>query len=245
MIGALNRPRLLVQAARFGVDDYNRATCLARLLKSLSLPRYGEAILRLLDIEADLNDRRAVAAALALLLILTGTLVSTPAMARGALQCVPFARDLSGVAIRGNAGTWWDQAAGIYDRGQEPREGAVMAFPGTRSMPIGHVAVVSKVLGDREILISHANWSPISGRRGQIERNVRAVDVSAKGDWSMVRVWYAPIGDLGLRANPVQGFIYPGAASAATSRSFEEPVWAKAGWKPGNGLSLVVASLGN
>ncbi len=63
MIGALNRPRLLVQAARFGVDDYNRATCLARLLKSLSLPRYGEAILRLLDIEADLNNRRVAGAA--------------------------------------------------------------------------------------------------------------------------------------------------------------------------------------
>lgn len=63
MIGSLNRPRLLVQAARFGVDGYSRTTCLARLLRSLSLPRSGEAILRLLDIEADLNDRRIVAAA--------------------------------------------------------------------------------------------------------------------------------------------------------------------------------------
>ena len=63
MIGALNRPRLLVQAARFGVDAYSRTNCLARLLKSLSLPRSGEAILRLMDIEADLNDRRVVAAA--------------------------------------------------------------------------------------------------------------------------------------------------------------------------------------
>lgn len=189
--------------------------------------------------------RRAALSAIALLLILTGGLLSTPAMARGYLQCVPFARDESGVAIRGNAGTWWNQAAGVYDRGQEPREGAVMAFPGTRSMPIGHVAVVSKVINDREILISHANWSPIGGRRGQIERNVRAVDVSAKGDWSMVRIWYAPIGDLGLRANPVQGFIYPGKDAGQDSRSFAEPVWAKADWKPGNGLSLVVASLGS
>src|SRR5690606_7693607 len=126
----------------------------------------------------------------------------------------------------------------------EPRKGAVMAFAGTRSMPMGHVAVVEKVLNDREILISHANWSPINGRRGQIERNVRVVDVSDAGDWSMVRVWYAPIGDLGLRANPVQGFIYPNGPSGAPG-SFNAPVWAKNDWKPGNGLDLVAASLSN
>ena len=62
MIGALNRPKMLVQAARFGVDDYSRGSILPRLFKTLSLPRSGEAILRLLDIEADLNDRRIAAA---------------------------------------------------------------------------------------------------------------------------------------------------------------------------------------
>lgn len=174
--------------------------------------------------------------------MLLGAMLATPAAARGYLQCVPFARAESGVAIHGNAKTWWAQAAGEYDRGQQPREGAVMAFAGTRSMPMGHVAVVEKIVGDREILISHANWSPIGGRRGQIERNVRVVDVSDQGDWSLVRVWYAPIGDLGLRANPVQGFIYPGATPQ--DRGFDAPVWAKRDWKPGNGLELVVASLG-
>ena len=63
MIAGLNRPRLLVRAARFGVDDYDRRTQLPRLLGSLSLPRNGEAIMRLLDIEADINDRRVGAAA--------------------------------------------------------------------------------------------------------------------------------------------------------------------------------------
>ena len=58
-------------------------------------------------------------------------LASVPA---SALQCVPFARAESGVEIRGNAKTWWSQAAGEYDRGQEPRKGAVMAFAGTRGM---------------------------------------------------------------------------------------------------------------
>lgn len=147
--------------------------------------------------------------ALALLLVLGGTGTAT---ATGYLQCVPFARAESGIDIRGNAGTWWSQAAGRYERGQEPRVGAVMAFAPTGGMPIGHVAVVSQILSDRELLISHANWSPINGRRGQIERNVRAIDVSPAGDWSQVRVWYAPIRDLGTRVNPVRGFIYPGAA---------------------------------
>lgn len=93
-----------------------------------------------------------------------------------------------------------------------------MAFAPTRAMPIGHVAVVAQVISDRELRIHHANWSPINGRRGQVERNVRAVDVSAAGDWSAVRVWYAPIGDLGLRVNPIRGFIYrSGGAPAAVS----------------------------
>jgi surface antigen len=184
---------------------------------------------------------RFLGAAIASMLMLAG-LISTPA---AALQCVPFARAESGVEIHGNAETWWAQAAGDYDRGQEPREGAVMAFAGTRSMPLGHVAVVEKIINDREILISHANWSPINGRRGQIERNVRVVDVSDAGDWSAVRVWYAPIGDLGLRANPVQGFIYPNAGGDNSHDGFAAPVWAKNDWKPGNGLELVAASLGN
>jgi surface antigen len=143
--------------------------------------------------------------ALACMLLFAG---SGTATASGYLQCVPFARAESGVDIRGNAHTWWSQAAGRYERGQEPRVGAVMAFAPTPGMPIGHVAVVSQIVSDREILINHANWSPINGRRGQIERNVRVLDVSANGDWSQVRVWYAPIGALGTRVNPVRGFIY-------------------------------------
>lgn len=187
--------------------------------------------------------RRYLAAAIASVMTITGLLASVPAAARDYLQCVPFARAESGVEIRGNAKTWWTQAAGTYGRGDEPRQGAVMAFAGTGSMPLGHVAVVKKIVSDREILIDHANWSPINGRRGQIERNVRVVDVSNAGDWSMVRVWYAPIGDLGLRANPVQGFIYAdGAPNKAPS--FKAPVWAENDWKPGNGLEVIAASLG-
>ena len=113
------------------------------------------------------------------------------------LQCVPYARQVSGIRIFGDAHTWWDQAAGRYARGSEPRVGAVMAFRPHGNMRLGHVAAVSKVIDSRTVLIRHSNWSPINGRRGQIEDNVRAVDVSPGNDWSQVRVWFAPIEALG------------------------------------------------
>nr|WP_191984695.1 CHAP domain-containing protein [Pelagerythrobacter rhizovicinus] len=124
------------------------------------------------------------------------------------LQCVPYARQLSGVQIYGDAHTWWDQAAGRYERGDEPRVGAVMAFVPHGSMRLGHVATVSRVIDSRTVLLDHANWSPINGRRGQIERDVRAIDVSPGNDWSQVRVWYDPIQALGTTVWPVHGFIY-------------------------------------
>ena len=124
------------------------------------------------------------------------------------IQCVPYARQVSGIQIRGDALTWWDQAAGRYARGNRPRVGAVMSFRPYGAMQLGHVAAVSKVIDDRTVLLRHANWSPIDGRRGQLEDNVRAVDVSPAGDWSEVRVWYAPIGTLGTTHWPVNGFIY-------------------------------------
>jgi surface antigen len=119
-------------------------------------------------------------------------------------QCAPYAREISGIQIRGNANTWWGQAAGRYERGHSPRVGSVLAFQSTRRMRVGHVAMVSQVVSDREVLLTHANWS----RRGQIERDVRAVDVSAAGDWSQVRVWYGPTGGLGTSTYPTSGFIY-------------------------------------
>ena len=131
---------------------------------------------------------------------------SAPAYAQSArfLQCVTFARAASGIELRGNAYSWWGQAEGRYDRGQTPRAGAVMAMPSFAGLRTGHVAMVSKVLNDREILLTHANWS----RPGMVERNVRAIDVSEKGDWSRVRIWHAGSGDLGITSYPVSGFIY-------------------------------------
>jgi hypothetical protein len=136
-----------------------------------------------------------------------------------ALQCVPYARDVSGIEIRGNAHTWWGQAEGRYERGSEPKVGAVLVLRSTRAMPQGHVAMVGEIVDDRHVLLDHANWSG----PGRIERRALAEDVSEAGDWSQVKVWYGPIGKLGLRANPAFGFIYgdaPAAAPAMPSPEF-------------------------
>jgi surface antigen len=124
------------------------------------------------------------------------------------LQCVPYAREVSGIEIFGDAHTWWDQAEGRYKRGHKPKVGAVMAFRPYGNMTLGHVAAVSKVIDKRTVLLRHANWSPIGGRRGQIENDVKAIDISPENDWSEVRVWYAPLQNLGTTAWPVEGFIY-------------------------------------
>ncbi|MDP1967518.1 MAG: CHAP domain-containing protein [Reyranella sp.] len=123
-------------------------------------------------------------------------------------QCVPFARLLSGIQIYGDARTWWAQATDKYDTGRAPRMGSVLCFKPTGRMQLGHVAVVSQVITDRVIQITHANWSQIGGARGQIEKDVTVIDVSPVGDWSMVKVWYDPIRDLGGSVYPTYGFIY-------------------------------------
>lgn len=168
-----------------------------------------------------------------------------PAQARF-WQCVPYARMISGVDIRGNALTWWSQAAGKYERGTTPKKGAVMAFAPTARMRLGHVATVSQVISDREVILNHANWS----RRGGIETSARAVDVSAAGDWSQVKVWYAGNGDLGTSVYPVRGFIYGGLApSEATfpavqvaSNTVHRSVAAAAAAFHLDGISTMVAS---
>jgi len=132
----------------------------------------------------------------------------SPAEDKPYLQCVPYARQVSGIQLYGDAWTWWDQAEGRYRRGTRPKVGAVMAFEPHGNMKLGHVAAVSKIVDSRTVLLRHANWSPINGRRGQIEDNVRAIDVSEGNDWSKVRVWYDPIDSLGGTAWPVEGFIY-------------------------------------
>lgn len=115
------------------------------------------------------------------------------------LQCVPFARERSGVAIRGNANTWWNQAAGDFVRVKAPAVGAVIVMNTRR----GHVGVVTKVVDSRHIVIDHANWLS----NGQIYLDQPVMDVSARNDWSQVVVWHPNLQKFGKRALGVPGFI--------------------------------------
>lgn len=124
----------------------------------------------------------------------------------GGLSCVPFARSNSGIDLKGNAWEWWGHAAGVYARGSEPQDGAVLAFKSNPHMRLGHVAVVSRVINRREIEIDQANWwGP--GMRGGVARNVPVVDVSEANDWSAVRVGLGYSGKFGS-VYPTYGFIY-------------------------------------
>jgi len=126
------------------------------------------------------------------------------------LQCVPYAREHSQIKLFGDAYTWWNQAAGKYGRGARPAAGAVMVLANYAGPQRGHVAVVRKVVSPREIRINHANWLD----DGSIYVNDPVVDVSAANDWTMVKVWNIKTGSWGTKVFPVQGFIWPGSASA-------------------------------
>ena len=54
----LRRPRLLIQAARLGTDDYRRETHLRRHLGYGVLPRHGAALMQLIEKESILNAMR-------------------------------------------------------------------------------------------------------------------------------------------------------------------------------------------
>jgi hypothetical protein len=120
-------------------------------------------------------------------------------------SCVPYAREHSGIAIFGDAYTWWDQAHGRYDVDGEPQVGAVMVLVGYAGPKHGHLAVVRRVISSREIRVDHANWL----NDGNIYLNTPVIDVSEDNDWSQVRVWNTRQGHLGANNYPVQGFIAP------------------------------------
>ena len=167
--------------------------------------------------------RRRLTAALAAALIL-GTSGAAQAQDRSPAidlvsgagwQCVTFARLFTGIQLFGDAWTWWSQAASKYARGFTPKSGSVLVFKPFGSMSHGHVAVVSQVLTDRIIQVTHANWSRIGGARGRIEKDVTVVDVSPSGDWSQVKVWYDAQRDVGRTVYPTYGFVYKAARTVA------------------------------
>lgn len=118
------------------------------------------------------------------------------------LDCAPFARALSGIRLSGAAADWWPQADGRYARGDSPSIGSVLVLRRSGRLPSGHVAVVSQVRGGRQILVTQANWV-----HHRVSQDQPVVDISAENDWSMVRVWWPPTGEMGVTDYPAYGFI--------------------------------------
>ncbi len=58
MIATLRRPRLLARAAKHGAQDYDRERHLQRILGYGSLPGTGAALMRLIEMEKEVNAQR-------------------------------------------------------------------------------------------------------------------------------------------------------------------------------------------
>jgi hypothetical protein len=119
------------------------------------------------------------------------------------LYCVEYARIRSGFQIFGNAKTWWQKARNLYAEATQPAADTVMVFAGSHRIRLGHVAVVTKLVGPREIRVDQANWE----NRGEIDRNTPVLDVSPNNDWSQVRVWDIRSGQFGGHIYAIKGFI--------------------------------------
>ncbi|HVZ07240.1 CHAP domain-containing protein [Rhodopila sp.] len=145
-----------------------------------------------------------------------------------AIECAPFARALTGVNLTGDAADWWPQAAGRYQRSANPDVGSLLVFRRSSRLPSGHVAVVSQVLSARQIRVSQANWV-----HHRVTRDQSIVDVSPAGDWTQVRVFWPPTGQLGTTVYPTFGFIHPDrppSSGAIAQRTPEAIRTAQAGW---------------
>jgi CHAP domain len=156
----------------------------------------------------------ALAAMLGLAACGTGPHLAQGGAAQGSvLECAPYARAVSGVRLFGEADAWWNEAAGVYARGPRPVPGAVLVFRRSGRLPFGHVSVVTRILSGRSILVSQANWV-----HRRVTRDEPVVDVSPGNDWTAVRVWWQPGGQLGSHVYPTYGFIVPVRSRVAFGR---------------------------
>jgi len=119
------------------------------------------------------------------------------------LFCVEYARMRSGLAVFGDAKHWWERAKNLYARLPHPVEEAVMVFSGSKRLKRGHVAVVTDIVSPRQIIVDQANWQ----NKGEIDHATPVLDVSARNDWSKVRVWDIRSGTFGSHVYAISGFI--------------------------------------
>jgi surface antigen len=124
-----------------------------------------------------------------------------------AANCALYVRAKTGVALYGAAAGWWDQAAGRYGRGHQPAVGAILVFKRSGHMRSGHVALVTRVVSRREILVDHANW-----HHRVISRGMSVIDTSPNHDWTQVAVIDLRSSEYG-RDNATFGFVYAGAGA--------------------------------
>ena len=162
-----------------------------------------------------MNTSRVILCALFLLTL--AACASSPSLPPGSpvqyvsspVQCVPYARQVSGVQLYGDAYTWWNSArAHNYQCSQVPRVGAVLVLARTSQMSEGHVATVSGITNSRHITVNHSNWGDNRGRRKVIYYAMPVEDVSAKNDWTRVKFWNYEKNVYGF-PYAAKGFIYP------------------------------------
>jgi surface antigen len=134
-------------------------------------------------------------------------------------NCVAYAREVTGINLDGDAASWWPHAEGHYNRGHQPSVGAVLVFKPYGGMHVGHVAVVSRVINAREVLVDQANWV-----RGRVTHAMSVIDASPLNDWTSVKVEY---GGTHGRENPTYGFIYPSAPPANFGDTIVDPLLAE------------------
>lgn len=58
LLNALRRPRLLIRAARFGLNDYNRNRDLKRVMRTSTAPSPSRALSALIEEEAKVEETR-------------------------------------------------------------------------------------------------------------------------------------------------------------------------------------------
>ncbi len=104
--------------------------------------------------------------------------------------------------------------------------GSVLVVKRAGRLRYGHIAVVTHILGSREIVVDHANWL----NRGRLHLGTPVQDVSANNDWSAVRVWYTPEKKYGIHSYPAHGFIYP--VSAMTASPVQQGLLADSAARP-------------
>lgn len=151
-----------------------------------------------------------------------------PVRQAAAGNCALYARAETGVSLFGAAGGWWDEAAGLYQRGHVPEVGSILVFRRTGIIPSGHVAVVSKVIGPGQILVDQSNWY-----HGRVTRGTPVIDTSPNHDWTSVAVMNIGAGEFG-RDSPTYGFVYPETGSQqVVAAGFDRSMVSRAAYDAG------------